>query len=151
MRFLNFLWNKKPLSKKEESAIVSEIKDAESRTSAEIRLHIGKLLIDNNALETAKFIFTKTGMDNTIERNGVLIFISLKERKFAILGDEGINKKVGENYWADIKNEMQVLFENQRIIEGLTHGIKKIGEKLALHFPPGIENPNELSDEISLD
>jgi len=89
-------------------------------------------------------------MHKTKLRNGVLFYLSLKDHKFAILGDVGINVKVPENFWDTIKEAMLVEFKEGRLTEGLVKGIGMAGEQLSAHFPFD-PNPdtNELSDEIS--
>jgi uncharacterized membrane protein len=151
VNFLNSIFKKPPLSAQAEKSIVDAIRIAESNTSAELRVHIGKITRGNNAFQTAKNVFLKTGMNQTLERNGVLIFISFDDRKFALLGDVGIDEKVPEHFWTSVRNEMQTLFAEKKIVEAILLGVHKIGEELSLHFPAGKSNPNELNDEISFD
>ena len=88
-------------------------------------------------------------MHKTKLRNGVLFYMALKDHKFAILGDAGINQIVAENFWDDIKEKMLEYFKDDKITEGLSMGIEMAGEALKKHFPIQDEDVNELSDEIS--
>lgn len=135
-------------SEEQKQMIVSAIKEAEKNTSGEIRVHI-----ENNckgeALERAAEIFYELKMDHTAARNGILFYLALRQRKFAIIGDEGINTKVEKDFWNDIKDEMTSHFREKRFAEGISVGILKCGEKLKHFFPYQDDDVNELSDEIS--
>lgn len=135
----------------DEAAVVNAIRQAESLSRAEIRVHIAKNTGKEGALEVAKQVFTKLGMHQTELRNGVLILVCFREKKFAILGDIGIHQYVTEAFWETVKSEMQELLKQGRYTDAICHGIQRAGEKLQIHFPAGNHNPNELSNEISRD
>jgi uncharacterized membrane protein len=139
---------KKFFSSEEQERIVEEIRKAEDRTSGEIRVHLdccsGEILLDK-----AKKVFHQLGMTRTKSRNGVLIYLATEDRRFAILGDEGIHRVVPENYWEDVKERMQKQFREGRLCEGICQGIREIGEKLKAHFPVEPDDRNELPDSIS--
>lgn len=135
----------------DEAAVVNAIRQAESLSRAEIRVHIAKNTGKEGALAVAKQVFTKLGMHQTELRNGVLILVCFREKKFAILGDIGIHQYVTEAFWETVKSEMQELLKQGRYTDAICHGIQRAGEKLQLHFPAGNHNPNELSNEISRD
>lgn len=144
-------WRKHPkkfFSQEEKERIVEEIRQAENKTSGEIRVHLDYHL-KGDALEKAKKIFVQLGMTKTKCRNGVLIYLNPEHRKFAILGDAGINQQVPENYWEDIKEEMQRHFRQGKFCEGICWGIREIGEKLKLYFPIERDDQNELLNTIS--
>jgi uncharacterized membrane protein len=88
-------------------------------------------------------------MHKTAERNGVLFYLALKDRKFAIIGDEGINNKVPVDFWDGIKEEMKMHFSDGNFTEGLSKAIDQAGKQLKTHFPYRQDDKNELSDEIS--
>lgn len=121
---------------------------AESRTSGEIKVHIEKLC-EGNVLDRASVIFKKLSLDKTEARNGVLFYLAVDERKFAILGDSGINAMVTDNFWDDIKVHMQMHFRSKHFTEGLVEGIEMAGGALQKHFPFASADVNEISDEIS--
>jgi len=132
----------------DQAAITKAISEAELNTSGEIRVHIEDSF-SGDVLDQASFIFKKLGMHKTEQRNGVLIYLALKNRKFAIIGDAGINLKVPEGFWDSIKDEMAAFFREGRFTDGLIAGIIKSGEKLKEHFPFQSNDTNELSNEIS--
>jgi uncharacterized membrane protein len=135
-------------SGEQKSEVVKAIQAAEQNTSGEIRVHV-----ENNCkgetLDRASFVFAKLNMHKTEQRNGVLIYLAIKDKKFAIIGDEGINKVVPENFWDNTKEVMKENFVKGNFCEGLCLGIKMAGEQLKQHFPYQSNDVNELSDEIS--
>lgn len=135
-------------TKEQQQRIVKAIEQAELNTSGEIRVHIEKSCkID--VLDRAADVFALLKMHKTQLRNGVLFYFAISDRKFAILGDAGINSKVPYNFWDSIKEEMLVLFKQGDITSGLEKGILLAGEKLKEHFPLQKNDVNELSNEIS--
>ncbi len=135
-------------TQQEQADLKSAIKEAELNTSGEIRLHIEKEL-KGDPLDRAAYLFERLGMHKTIERNGILFYLAVDSKKFAILGDAGINLKVPDNFWDNIKEEMTENFKKGNFIEGLTTGIILTGEQMKKHFPYQEDDINELSDEIS--
>ena len=132
----------------EKSLIKKAIEAAELNTSGEIRLHVdNRCRID--PLDCAAAWFKKLKMHETEKRNGVLFYIAVKDKKFAILGDAGINAVTPDDFWDSIKAEMHVYFADKRFADGLVKGIEMAGEKLKTHFPYQTDDKNELSDEIS--
>jgi uncharacterized membrane protein len=135
-------------TKQEQADIKTAIKEAELNTSGEIRVHIEKEL-KGDPLDRAAYLFERLDMLQTQERNGILFYLAVESKKFAILGDAGINSKVPDNFWDKIKDDMQEFFKNGNFTEGLTTGIVLTGEQLKKHFPYQSDDINELSDEIS--
>ena len=135
-------------TKEEQQKIVAAIKEAELNTSGEIRVHIENHCKEE-ALERAAELFYDLKMNRTAARNGILFYLAVKDRKFAVIGDEGINKNVEHDFWNDIKDEMISNFKENKFTEGLIAGILKCGEKLKEYFPHQSDDVNELSDEIS--
>jgi uncharacterized membrane protein len=88
-------------------------------------------------------------MDNTQEQNGVLVYVAVDSHKFAIIGDRGINERVGEDFWREVKDVMQLRFRESEFAKGLEEGIILAGQKLAEYFPWDKGDKNEMSDEIS--
>jgi uncharacterized membrane protein len=136
------------ISKAEQSLIVKSIESAELNTSGEIRVHI-ESSCKSDPVERAIFVFDKLKMNQTKERNGVLIYIAFKSRKFAIIGDTGINSKVPDNFWDDVKENLLKFFVLGDITSGLTTAIYMTGEKLKEFFPYQKDDINEQSNEIS--
>jgi uncharacterized membrane protein len=137
-------------TKEQQAQILSSIKAAEESTSGEIRIHI-ETSFKGDVLDRAAWIFRKLGMYKTTLRNGVLFYLAIKDRKFAIIGDAGINAKVPEGFWDKVKDLMQKSFKEGKFTEGLSEGIILAGEQLKTHFPHRKNDVNELPDEISFD
>jgi len=135
-------------TEQDQLAIKNAIAQAEKGTSGEIRVHI-ESSCSGDVLDEAAFIFKTLKMHETEQRNGVLIYLAIKNRKFAIIGDAGINAKVPEGFWDHIKDIMTEHFKHSHFTEGLVAGIKLSGEKLNEFFPYLENDTNELSDEIS--
>ncbi|MGC8823706.1 MAG: TPM domain-containing protein [Bacteroidales bacterium] len=136
-------------SEDEKRLIVEAIHKAEGKTSGEIRVHIELSCGSKDVKDCAAAAFARLGMHKTKLRNGVLIYLSINDRRFAILGDAGINAVVPTNFWEDVKDLMGSYFRQQRFAEGLVEGINRIGEKLKEFFPYKADDINELSDDIS--
>jgi len=132
----------------DKTRISNAIIAAELNTSGEIRLHV-ETHCKTDVLDRAAFIFSQLHMHKTEARNGVLFYLTIEDKKFAILGDIGINQKVPTDFWNSIKETMSLLFKEGKISEGLEKGILMAGEQLKLHFPYQTHDVNELSDEIS--
>jgi len=136
------------LTKEEEQEIVTAIGIAEKNTSGEIRVHIEKET-SIAPFERAVEVFHHLQMEQTQERNGVIIYVAVKSKQFAIYGDKGINEKVPTNFWDSTKDTIISHFKNGNFKHGLIDGILKAGEQLKTHFPYQDADTNELSNEIS--
>lgn len=137
-------------SKEQQARILESVKEAERETSGEIRVHI-ETKLKGDVLDRAAWLFKKLGMHKTAERNGVLFYLAVKDRKFAIIGDAGINAKVHAGFWDDISELLKKNFSEGKFTEGLSEGILLAGEHLKIHFPHKADDVNELPDEISFD
>lgn len=135
-------------SEEEKSKIIQAIALAEKETSGEIRVHLEEKCGDD-VIKRATQVFTKLNMHKTDLKNGVLIYLAVKDKKFAIIGDEGINNSVPENFWDTIKNNMAVSFSHGNFIDGIIGAINESGEQLKQFFPFHQADVNEVSDEIS--
>jgi len=140
-----------PVEKIEASLIVNAIKEAEINTSAEIRVHYTTKKSKTLLLDEAQQTFEALKMHETKLRNGILIFLRLKTKEVAILGDIGIHKHVGNEFWEAVKEEIIATIKSSNITQGIIKGIELSGKQLSIHFPPNGLNPNELSDEITHD
>jgi uncharacterized membrane protein len=135
-------------SKEQREDIRQAILNAELDTSGEIRVHI-ETNCQGEVLDRAAYLFKKLDMHNTELRNGVLFYLAVNNRKFAVIGDKGINAMVPENFWDDIKMSLLNNFRESRFTDGLVEGIRLVGEKLKSHFPYKTDDINELPDEVS--
>jgi uncharacterized membrane protein len=138
------------LTREQQLQIRDAVKDAEGETSGEIRVHI-ETNLTGNVLDRAAWIFNRIGMHATDERNGVLFYLAVRNKEFAIIGDGGINAKVPENFWDKTKAIIQKHFSQGEYTEGLIEGILMAGNQLKEHFPRKKDDTNELPDEISFD
>ena len=136
------------LSKAEEQEIVLAIVEAEKNTSGEIRVHIEEHT-EKSPLERAQEVFFELKMDETQDRNGVLFYVCVSDKKFAILGDKGINEAVESDFWDCTKDTVIANFKEGNIKKGLVEGILRAGERLKKYFPYQSDDTNELSNEIS--
>jgi uncharacterized membrane protein len=130
--------------------IVAAIREAEQKTSGEIRVFISHKKIEN-AVAVAQAAFVQLGMTKTRHRNGVLIFVAPQARKFAVIGDEGVHKRCGDEFWQALAADMSGHFKKSEFTQGILHGVRKAGELLAAHFPHQPGDRNELPDNIAHD
>src|SRR5215468_4456697 len=127
--------------------IVGAIREAERKTSGEIRVFISRKEVQD-PMSAAKQHFAELGMEKTRERNGVLIFVAPRVHKFAVIGDEGIHTRCGKEFWEELVTEISGHFRGSDFTKGIVHGVKKAGELLAKHFPRKPDDVNELPDEV---
>ncbi|MFW5755249.1 MAG: TPM domain-containing protein [Tangfeifania sp.] len=139
---------RKYFSEGDKIQIKNAIRAAELNTSGEVRVHIEKHCKED-VLDRAAYIFEKLEMHKTELRNGVLFYLAIEDHKFAILGDAGINRKVPENFWEEIKENMLNQFKEGNFTKGLSEGIMEAGNQLKAHFPYQKDDVNELPNEIS--
>lgn len=136
------------LSPEEEQEIVKAIQAAEKNTSGEIRVHIeSHTRLD--PMDRAKELFYLLKMDNTKDENGVLIYVAVSDKKFAICGDRGINNVVPDGFWDSTRNAIQIQFKKSNFKQGIVDGILEAGRELEAHFPWRNDDKNELSNEVS--
>ncbi|MCK4879068.1 MAG: TPM domain-containing protein [Bacteroidales bacterium] len=135
-------------SKEEKELIKSAVKEAELNTSGEIRVHIDNHCKED-VMDRASWWFGKLEMQKTEKRNGVLFYLAVKDHKFAILGDAGVNAVTPDDFWDTIKSTMLGHFMEGEFATGLKEGILMAGQALKKHFPYQDGDVNELSDEIS--
>lgn len=133
---------------KQKAAMVDAIAQAEKNTSGEIRVHFENHC-KRDVLDCAAQTFADLKMHKTAQRNGVLIYVALQDKKLAILGDAGINAKVADNFWDEIKTRMVSRFKAGEICEGVCEAVLSAGQQLKKYFPYQADDVNELSDEIS--
>jgi uncharacterized membrane protein len=132
----------------ERKRIIQAIEEAELNTSGEIRVHV-EVSYSGSLLDRAATVFARLGMHKTKLRNGVLFYLAVKKRQFAVIGDSGIHKVVPSTFWDEIRSLMEGHFKNSEFGEGLSKGILMTGEQLKKHFPYKDGDINELPNEIS--
>ena len=136
------------LSKLDHDRIIEAIRRAESKTSGEIRVYIQRGKFETDPVMLAQKKFQRLGMYKTRERNAVLIFVAPRAHKFAVVGDQAIHEKCGEQFWQHVVDGMRVHFQNEKFSHALTEAVNEVGVVLATHFPRTSANANELPDEI---
>ena len=136
------------LSNEDEKEIVDAIRIAESKTSGEIRVHIESSCNDDITSHVLE-VFHHLKMDNTKQENGVLIYIAINDKTFAIYGDKGINQVVASDFWDCTKETMQNHFKKGEFKQGIVEGVLNAGKQLTKFFPWDNLDSNELANEIS--
>lgn len=145
-----FLRKKNRFFTPDQSRLITDaIRAAEQRTSGEVRVFVENRCSYMDALDRAAEIFFNLKMDKTRDRNGVLIYLAVKDRQLAVFGDEGIHQKVGTDFWKQEVQKMISSFNNENYTDGLIQVIGDIGEALQSHFPyEKSTDKNELPDDI---
>ncbi len=145
----SFFKKEKFFSEEEKKQIVDAIRNAERRTSGEVRVFVESHCRYMDPLDRAAEVFFKLEMDQTDDRNAVLLYIAMKDRQLAVFGDEGIHNKVGTEYW---NKEIELLINNfnaSHYGDGISQCVTDIGEALHQFFPfDNDTDKNELPDDI---
>jgi len=133
----------------QQQQIVTAIQHAEQRTSGEIRVYVESRCRYVDPLHRAAEVFAGLHMEKTAARNGVLVYVALKDRQLALFGDKGIHEKVGSEFWNERVKNILGHFNKADYAGGLARIITEIGEALQRHFPydKGTDK-NELPDDI---
>lgn len=140
-----------PFTPDEQKRIVEAIRQAEKATSGEIRVHVEPHCANADPVQRAIEVFAHLGMHQTKEQNGVLFYLAYTDRKFAVLGDKGIDAKVPGDFWESTKSLLRSHFSAGNYAEGLSVGIGSAGQQLKQYFPYASDDTNELADDISFD
>lgn len=136
-------------SASEKEHILTAIRNAEQRTSGEVRVFIESKCRFVNPVDRAVEIFYALQMEKTAERNGVLLYVATKDKQLAIWGDEGIHQKVGSDFWKAEVTKILTHFTARHYADGIAQIVTEIGEALATHFPYNAgTDKNELPDNI---
>ncbi len=146
---LSWFKKKQFLTSGENDRVVESIRAFEKKTSGEIRVFMESRNPLVNTIERAQAVFGELQMHQTKDRNGVLLYLAVKDREVALLGDVGIHEKVGTAFWEQQVAEMIQLFKQNNLTEGMVKCIEQVGIVLIEKFPyDGSTDQNELSDEI---
>ncbi len=137
------------LTQKQEQQIVKAIRTAELHTSGEIRVHIENCT-QKNTLERAKEVFHYLKMDETKHQNGVLFYLAIDDKKFALIGDKNIDAKVPNDFWENTQKVVLKEFYIGHFVSGLVKGILNVGKELKEYFPHHKNDDNELKDDVSV-
>jgi uncharacterized membrane protein len=132
----------------DEERIVAAIRAAEKRTSGEIRVFIESKCRFVDPVDRAAEVFFGLKMEQTEDRNGVILYVAMKHHQLAIFGDEGIHKIVGTEFWNAEVQKILREFNAEHYVDGIIAIVNDIGEALIKHFPYEQEDKNELPDNI---
>jgi uncharacterized membrane protein len=148
-------WARRLFGEADFTAIAEAVGRAETMTSAEIRVHLERRVHRwpwrrADTLHRARRVFAHLGMHLTAERHGVLIYLAVEDRSLAIVGDEGIHRRVGDDYWAGVRDLMVTKLREGRALDAVLTGVAEVGRVLAEHFPRRPDDRNELSDQVSI-
>lgn len=132
----------------EHAAIIEAIRASEKRTSGEIRVFVESRCSYVDSVDRAVEVFFGLKMEKTEDRNGVLLYIAMKDHQLAVFGDKGIHEKVGTDFWNKEVSQMLSSFSRENYAEGIVKIITDIGDALVTHFPYENEDRNELPDDI---
>ena len=131
----------KVFNDEEQQRIRAAIADAEKNTTGQVRVCIEKKCIEPVLDRAAKY-FHLLDMHKTRLRNGVLIYVSTVDRKFAIIGDVGINKAAPVTFWDDTRNNMLQHIKYGNLVEGIVAGLEIVGNSLKKYFPQDVDDVN---------
>ncbi|CCH03063.1 protein of unknown function DUF477 [Fibrella aestuarina BUZ 2] len=137
------------LSPDQQAQLMAAIRQAERDTSGEIRVHLEEQCPDGDPVKRAIAVFKHLGMHQTKEQNGVLFYVAYGDRKFAVVGDTGIDAKVPAGFWDGTKSLMRQHFAANDLVTGLSLGVEQAGQQLKQYFPCAPDDVNELPDDIS--
>jgi uncharacterized membrane protein len=139
---------RKFFTEREQAEIEEAIAEAEDLTSGEIRVHLDSVSGDDPAAR-ARLVFERIGMGGTKQRNGVLLYIAVDDGCFVVLGDDGIDRMVPEDFWDHIKDGVEQSFRSGNALDGVFYFIEEAGERLAEYFPHAKRDINELPAGLS--
>jgi uncharacterized membrane protein len=134
----------------DDERIVAAIREAESRSRGEIRVHVAEREVADPRAEAAR-VFERLGMTGTAERNGVLLFVAPESRSITVIGDREAHERCGPAFWAAVADAIRDEFRDGRHTEGIVAGVRAVADELARHFPrrAGETDRNELPDGVS--
>lgn len=132
----------------QQQLMVEAIKDAEQHTSGEVRLFVESKCKYVDPVDRAKEIFFSLKMEQTKDRNAVLLYMAIDDRQLALFADEGIYQRLGAKYWNDEVRKIIGSFTKHDYTGGICAVINDIGQALKTEFPYESSDKNELPDEI---
>jgi uncharacterized membrane protein len=144
-----FFSKKEFFTEAEKKQIVEALQSAEQRTSGQIRIFVESRCRYVHPLDRAVEVFASLKMDKTTARNGVLVYVAIKDRQLALFGDQGIHEKVGDAFWNEKAKLILSHFNKSNYAQGLAHIVVEIGEVLSKYYPHDRNTGNnELPDDI---
>ena len=145
----SFFKKKNFFTAEEQQLIIEAIQNAERMTSGEVRVFVESKCSYMDAIDRAAELFFQLEMQKTDDRNAVLVYVAMKDRQLAVFGDEGIHKRVGNEYWSTEVKKMISNFNRENYAAGIAEVVKDIGTALTKNFPFNNDtDKNELPDDI---
>jgi uncharacterized membrane protein YgcG len=127
------------------------VRAAERRTSGEIRVAVARFYFWGDVHVAAAHAFERLRVAHTRRRNGVLIFVAPRRRRFAVIGDVGIHQQVSPDFWRQVVDAVGAELRRGDLTAGIIRGVGVVADELATRFPPdpggGI---NELPDAVAV-
>jgi len=149
MSLFSFFKKKDFFTEEEKLQIIEVVRNAEKKTSGEVRVFVENRCSYMDAIDRAKEIFVELKMYETVDRNAVLVYVAMKDHQLAVFGDEGIHSKLGNEYWQAEVRKMISRFNKENYADGIATVVKEIGESLHSNFPyNAATDKNELPDDI---
>jgi len=93
-------------------------------------------------------IFKAAAERRTAGRTGILIYLSMAERRAEIIGDEAITKVTTPETWGEAMTALLVDVKDGRVADGIVAAIERVGMVLAEHFPRTADDINEIPDKL---
>ena len=137
------------LSRADQKNVVAEIARAEARTSGEIKVHVETRCKGGDPLRRATALVAKLGLTKTTHRNGVLLYVAVSDRKFAVLGDRAVHDRATQALWDEIAKKLGEDFRRGAYHDGFINAVRRVGDVLAEHFPPTDGDSHPVSNEIT--
>ena len=149
MSLFSFFKKEDFFTEEEKLQIIEAVRNAEKRTSGEVRVFVESHCSYMDAIDRAKEIFVELRMNETADKNAVLVYVALKDKQLAVFGDEGIHSKLGNDYWNAEVRKMINKFNKENYADGIKEVVTDIGESLTRLFPYNNDtDKNELPDDI---
>jgi uncharacterized membrane protein len=149
MSLFSFLFPSKAfLTDAEQQQVMEAIRAAEKKTSGEIRVYMESRCSYLDPVDRARELFYQLNMQKTVQGNGVLLYLAIKDHQLAIYGGQGIHEKVGTEFWNKEVKQILGEFKAHHYADGIAHTVTDIGSALQTHFPYDNQDKNELSNEI---
>ncbi len=135
-------------TKEQQQLMVEAIQEAEKNTSGEVRVFVEGKCEFVDPVDRAKEIFFSLKMEQTKNRNAVLLYLAMDDHQLALFADEGIYQRLGTQFWNDKVKKIITHFTKDDYTGGICHVIRDIGDALDKEFPYESNDKNELPDEI---
>lgn len=117
------------------SPIVRALAQVERITTAEIRVHLTRKVLERDPFATAESVFKRFQMTRTTHRNGVLIYVNLRTRRFAIAADVGAQEALGRRYWDELARALAEDLRSTHPENAIAIAVRTLGVTLHQHFP----------------